>query len=570
MSPVSANEGNCNIYGILFPHRFDLLRFLFGRYTIPLGKQLPRFDLVMRPIDYFLRGVRAAPSKPFLMGLDGKHVSFEEASAKIDAITKGIYAAGFKAGDSVAVYSPNSVGAVLCVFAVMRAGGAWVPVNVRNSAATNGEYMTYVKTKWLFFSADLDDESLALVSNLPDLEGTVCIERDRGRHPSLSEFCERSGSVEVPDWNDPYGVPDMVFSRWPTGGTTGPSKGVEMTNRNIVTMFELGLEHYVGGNEEDIVHLAVAPITHAAGLIIGIFAAVGGATLVHPRFDPGEVLRAIERDKVTHIFLPPTAYYALLDHPDVTSTDLSSLRQILLAAAPVSPDKFQRGVEVFGPVIAQCYGQAEVPMLVSMFSTETVAAAAAGSHPERLRSCGKVTSSTLVGILDEKGNLLARGERGEICCRGPLVTPGYFEKPDATKEARQFGWHHTGDIGYLDEDDFLYIVDRKKDMIITGGFNVFATEVEAPILALEEVLECAVVGIPDERWGESIAAIVVLRDGYILSDAELRERVRDKLGGVKTPKKIEFWDEIPKTAVGKTDKKVIRQRFWKDSERLVN
>jgi acyl-CoA synthetase (AMP-forming)/AMP-acid ligase II len=150
------------------------------------------------------------------------------------------------------------------------------------------------------------------------------------------------------------------------------------------------------------------------------------------------------------------------------------------------------------------------------------------------------------------------------------VTLGYFEKPDATAEARKFGWHHTGDIGYLDDDDYLYIVDRKKDMIISGGFNVFATEVEAPILAMPEVLECAVIGVPDERWGEAIKAIVVLNEGASLDDVTIVERVKPKLGGVKTPKSIEFWDEIPKTAVGKTDKKVIRARFWTDSERAVN
>ena len=163
-----------------------------------------------------------------------------------------------------------------------------------------------------------------------------------------------------------------------------------------------------------------------------------------------------------------------------------------------------------------------------------------------------------------------RGERGEICCRGPLVTPGYFEKPEATEQARKFGWHHTGDVGYLDDDGYLYIVDRKKDMIITGGFNVFATEVEQPILAMAEVLECAVIGVPDDKWGEMITAVVVLKDGEALNAETVIDRCRPKLGGVKTPKAVEFWDAIPKTAVGKTDKKAIRKAFWGDSDRGVN
>jgi acyl-CoA synthetase (AMP-forming)/AMP-acid ligase II len=166
-----------------------------------------------------------------------------------------------------------------------------------------------------------------------------------------------------------------------------------------------------------------------------------------------------------------------------------------------------------------------------------------------------------VAILNESGKQLDNGERGEICCRGPLVTPGYYKKPEATEEARKFGWHHTGDVGMLDEHGYLYIVDRLKDMIITGGFNVFSAEVEAPILAIPEVLECAVIGVPDEKWGEAIKAIVVLRDGMEITAEEILTRTRKDLGGVKTPKSLEFWPSIPKTNVGKTDKKAIREKF---------
>ena len=209
-------------------------------------------------------------------------------------------------------------------------------------------------------------------------------------------------------------------------------------------------------------------------------------------------------------------------------------------------------------------------MLVSWLSPAVLAAATAGLHAERLKSCGRVTSPTQVAILDDEGRPQPVGERGEICCRGPLVTPGYFEQPEATAEARKFGWHHTGDVGYLDSDGYLYIVDRKKDMIISGGFNVFAAEVEAPVLTEPEVLECAVIGVPDDKWGEAVKAIVVLRGGATLDEATLLERLRPRLGAVKTPKSIEFWPEIPKTPVGKTDKKAIRARYWSASERGVN
>jgi len=523
----------------------------------------------MRPIDYFDRGVLCDPNRPFLVG-NGRSYTFSEAKSDTEAIASGLYAAGFTLGDSIAVYSPNDPAAVICIIAVARAGGAWVPVNVRNSAGTNAEYMAYVQTRWLFFHSEVASEAEIAIASLPDLKGAICIDSDDCDRPSLQSFCDAGMGTVIPDWSDPFGAPDVIFSRWPTGGTTGPSKGVEMSNQSIITMIELGLENYLAGQTTDVVHLAVAPITHAAGLIIVVMAARGGTTVVLSGFDAGEVLKTIETCKVTHIFLPPTAYYALLDHPDARTRDCSSLRQLLIAAAPVSPDKFREGVEVFGPVICQCYGQAEVPMLISMLPPEVVAAAADGDHEERLRSCGKATSATQIAILDEDGNLMPTGERGEICCRGPLVTPGYFERLEATEEARKFGWHHTGDVGFLDMDGYLYIVDRKKDMIITGGFNVFATEVEQPILAMSEVLECAVIGVPDEKWGEAIMAVVVLKEGVLLVESDVIERCRGKLGGMKTPKLVEFWNDIPKTAVGKTDKKAVRAKFWGDADRAVN
>ncbi|MEM7468996.1 MAG: AMP-binding protein [Pseudomonadota bacterium] len=412
----------------------------------------------MRPIDYFDRGAAAHPEKTFVAGGDNA-ISFAEAQESTRQIAKALYHAGFQIGDSVAVYSPNDAGAVVCIFAAYRAGGAWVPVNVRNAASTNAEYMSYVKTQWLFFHSSVLAETEAVIPHLKDLKGVICFDSDDTPHPSLQSFIDAGSAAEVPDWNDPFGSPDVIFSRWPTGGTTGPSKGVEISNRAATAMIEQGLKCYVGDREENIVHLAVAPITHAAGVVIGTYATVGGSTIVLPNFDARTVLETIQKEQVTHIFLPPTAYYALLDEAKNRHYDTGSLRQVLIAAAPVSPDKFREGVAVFGPVICQCYGQAEAPMLISWLSPKIVAAAADGEHPERLKSAGQVTSCTQVGIIDEAGNLMPIGERGEICCRGPLVTPGYFEKPEATQEARKYGWHHTGDIGYLDEHNYLYIVD---------------------------------------------------------------------------------------------------------------
>jgi fatty-acyl-CoA synthase len=297
---------------------------------------------------------------------------------------------------------------------------------------------------------------------------------------------------------------------------------------------------------------------------------LGATNVIMPGFDALEVLHNIERFRVTHLFLPPTAFYGLLAHPDAHKFDYSSLRVFLLAASPVSPDKLKQGVEMFGPCLCQSYGQTEAPMLIAFLDQKAVAAAAAGDHPERLRSCGKATSAVRLAIMDEQGRLLPPGQPGEIVVRGSLVSPGYYEMPEATAEIRTHGWHHTGDVGYRDEDGYFYIVDRKKDMIISGGFNVYSAEVEAAIMALPQVHECAVIGVPDARWGEAVKALVALRVGQSLTAEEILVHCKAKLGGVKSPKSVDFVAEIAKTPAGKIDRKQLRKPYWTGADRAVH
>jgi acyl-CoA synthetase (AMP-forming)/AMP-acid ligase II len=298
--------------------------------------------------------------------------------------------------------------------------------------------------------------------------------------------------------------------------------------------------------------------------------ALGATVVILPGFDALAVLEAIDRHRVTHIFLPPTALYALLDHPRIGDFDYSSLRIFLLAGAPVAPRRLRQAVEVFGPCMCQSYGQTEAPMLVTWLPPQDVAAAASGVDAHRLASCGRPTSSVRVAIMDGEGELLPTGEVGEIVVRGALVSRGYFELPEATAEIRTNGWHHTGDVGRLDEQGYVYIVDRKKDMVITGGFNVFCAEVEAAVMEIAAVQECAVIGIPDDKWGEQVTAVVVGNPAYPLDTDAIIAHCKVRLGGVKAPKAVYVWPEIPRTGVGKVDKKAIRARFWDPTERGVH
>ena len=331
----------------------------------------------------------------------------------------------------------------------------------------------------------------------------------------------------------------------------------------------------VAGNawRRDDIHpvcLVTAPLTHAAGPVSTVALSLGATNVVMPGFHALEVLENIQKYKVTHLYLPPTALYALLDQPRLREFDYSSLKIFLLVGSPVSPDKLKQAVGIFGNCMCQCYGQVESPMITTWLPPDVVAAAAAGEHPERLKSCGKPSYPVRVGIMDDEGQLLPAGERGEIVVRGALVSHSYFEKPEATAEVRTFGWHHTGDVGYRDKDGYVYIVDRKKDMIITGGFNVFSAEVEAAVMELPRVIECAVIGVPHDKWGEAIKAIVVRTNNETITEDEIIAFCKERLGGVKAPKSVEFWPEIPKTASNKMDKKAIRKRYWADAARNVH
>ena len=522
----------------------------------------------MRAIDYFDQGADANPDRTAILDGDVRY-SYKETRAVSQQIARAMWASGLRGEERVAIYSINDARVLFCMLGLMRAGGVWVPVNYRNAVDANVEYMNYAETSWLFYHSRFRDRVAELRKRVPGLRSLVCIDAEDGDSPSLESFMERGAEAEESDWADPQGNTDRLVGLVPTGGTTGPARGVRVTSLAWGTMTEMAAQYW-RGEGADPVCLSTAPLSHAAGVVAFVMLAIGATNVILPGFDALEVLRGIERHRVTHLFLPPTAFYALLAHPEVGKFDYSSLRVFLLAGSPVSPDKFKRGVEIFGPCMCQCYGQTEAPMLLTWLDRKTVAAAAAGNHPERLRSCGKPTSAVRLAVMDDQGRILPPNQPGEVVARGPLVTPGYHKMPEATAEIRAHGWHHTGDIGYRDEDGYFYIVDRKKDMIISGGFNVFSAEVEAGIMALPQVLECAVIGVPDDKWGEAVQAIVVLKEGESLTAEAVIAHCKSELGGVKAPKSVEFRREIPKTAAGKTDRKELRKPFWAGEERGVH
>jgi acyl-CoA synthetase (AMP-forming)/AMP-acid ligase II len=522
----------------------------------------------VRAIDYFDKASEVFPDRIALIDGDVRF-TYRELRAASERVARAMRAAGLCDEERVAIYSPNDARVLVCMLGILCAGGTWVPINYRNAIDANVDFMNYVETRWLFYHGSFGEQVKALKLRVPALRHLVCIDSEYHGDPSLAQFIEQPVQSESPDWADPRGNPNRLVGLVPTGGTTGPAKGVRVTSDSWSAFVEMAA-HYWQCADGPPVCLSTAPLSHAAGPVAFAMFGLGATNVVLLRFDAGAVLHSIELHRVTHIFLPPAAFYALLAHPDVRRCDHSSLRMLLLAASPVSPDRFKEGVEIFGPCMCQCYGQTEVPMLMTWLDRETVAAAAAGDHPERLRSCGKATYGVRLAIMDDEGKLLPPNQPGEIVARGALVTPGYHNLPEATAEIRTFGWHHTGDVGYCDEAGYFYIVDRKKDMIISGGFNVFSGEVEAAIMAMPQVYECAVVGIPHETWGEAVKALIVLRRGESLAEEEVIAHCKKKLGGVKAPKSVEFRVEIPKTPAGKIDRKNLRAPYWRGTDRAVH
>lgn len=527
----------------------------------------------MRAIDYFDKSTDLYPDRTAIIDGDRRY-SYAEARAYSERIARGLWASGVKREDRVAIFSHNHPAVLFCMLGMLRAGAAWVPINFRNAADANVEFLNYSETTWLFYHSRFQEQVDVIRQRVPCIEHFIRVDGEADDANSLAAFVNRGSSATIPDWADAHGNLEQLMGLVPTGGTTGPARGVRVTNLAWGTMMELAMRYWHGddNNPESPapVCLCTAPLSHAAGPVAFAMFAMGGTNVILPGFDAAQVLWSIQHYRATHMFLPPTAFYSMLAHHDLGKFDYSSMRVFLLAGSPVSPDKFKQGVEVFGPCMCQSYGQTEAPMVLTFLDAPTVAAAARGDHPERLRSCGRPTAAVRLAIMDDSGNILPPNQPGEIVARGTLVTGGYFNLPEATAEIRRYGWHHTGDVGYMDEDGYVYIVDRKKDMIISGGFNVYCTEVEAGIMALPQVQECAVIGVPDDKWGEAVKAIVVCRPGDSLSESEVIAHCKAKLGSVKSPKSVEFWSEIPKTPAGKLDRKAMRKPYWATAERGVH
>jgi acyl-CoA synthetase (AMP-forming)/AMP-acid ligase II len=504
-------------------------------------------------------------TEAFVEAESGISYSYSEISSLTHKLAHVLADAGIKPGDRVAVYSPNCVMAYCCLLAIFRVGAVWLPVNAKNHISENIKIIKRAGVRLLFLHNDFAEHWPEIRREAPLIERVIGVDGATDFALGVEDVVKTMDEAgDYPALEEDHLRATTLLS---TGGTTGEPKLAEWSARTWEGMAANQLTCMPCDSPP--IYLVAAPMTHAAG-VSSFPVMLQGATLVVLKdAKPENVMKAIERYKVTHLFLPPTVIYVMLAHPDVTRYDYSSLKYFWYAAAPMSVEKLKQALDIFGPVMAQTYGQAEAPMMCTYFSPREHVDALANGREERLASCGRASPFVSVAIMDDAGELLPVGEKGEIVVRGSLVTTGYYENPMATAEVRKNGWHCTGDIGYRDEDGYIYIVDRKKDMIISGGFNVFPGEIEQHLWSHPDIQDCAVIGVPDEKWGEKVVAVVELKAGRSASADKLIDFCKSELGSIRSPKQVFFWEELPRSPVGKVLKKEIRKYFWKDSTRNV-
>jgi long-chain acyl-CoA synthetase len=495
----------------------------------------------------------------------GRRRTWSEFLDRVTRIAGGMRTLGVKPGDRVAMLALSSDRYMELFAAIPWAGGVVVPLNLRwsqpelaDSLQDSGAILLFVDAAMLDMGKRLAAEigpGLTLVSladgpldGLPDYEDLV---RTNDPAPDAG----RSGE-------DLYGI-------FYTGGTTGRSKGVMLSHKN--SLAGCMTAYAEGYYREDAVCLVACPMFHAAGSwpLVALFGSGGGAYIL-PAFDAKGALTMIETEGCSEGLLVPTMIQMIIEHPDFSKTDTSSIRQIVYGASPITEALLDRALEALPHVqFIQAYGQTELSPLCTNLHHEHLVGEA--RRKGRHRSAGRAVYGVEVRIVDEDDRDVKQGEVGQILCRGDNVMQGYWQRPEETAAALKGGWMHTGDGGWMDEDGFVYVVDRVKDMIVSGAENVYSVEVENAIARHPAVQSVAVIGIPHEKWGEQVHAIVILWQGASASEDEIVAHCRTLIAGYKVPRSVEFRTEaLPLSGAGKVLKRELRKPYWAGKDRMVN
>jgi len=494
-------------------------------------------------------------------------LTFSQMDAAINRLSNGLLALGLTRGSKVAVLMENSLESAASLFAIPRAGLTYVSLNARHSPREHTEVLNDSEADALITDDAFLDLLEPVLPAVPSLKHVIVV-----GPPQSGRFTYDALIADQPD-----SAPDVVVDEdvdierlQYTSGTTGRPKGVSWTFRigyNVLANVLMNLDQPIGPSD---VNLNSGPLTHAAGLMMMTYYCRGATNIILPRYDEQEVLKTIEREKVTSLLLIPTMLYRLLMAPNLKSFDLSSVRRIWYGTAPMAVEKLTEAMRVFGNVFRQNYGMSEMAQPITFLGPEDHILEGTPAQKRRLSSAGRPAMGVEVKVVDEDGQPVDPGRVGEILIRSNKLMKGYWKKPEETSEAFEGGWFHTRDMATVDEDGYLYIMDRKSDMIISGGFNIYPREVEEVLLSHPGVADAAVIGVPHELWGEAVKAMVVLKARANVSEGELVEHCRRTLASYKKPTSVDFVREIPKNLYGKVNRRALKEPFWKGHDRWVH
>ncbi|MBC8176997.1 MAG: long-chain fatty acid--CoA ligase [Desulfobacteraceae bacterium] len=496
-----------------------------------------------------------------------KRLTYAQFNSRVNRLANTLRRLGVKQGDNVAVMQYNYPETLESIFACFKAGCACVPINFRLHPNEVAFIIDHSEAKAVILSPEFNEAFVSIRDRIPNARHLITL---ANAEDELLDY-EKLISAESDQFKDVDAKPDDLAWLFYTSGTTGMPKGVMLTHRNLTAMTMNFYADICPGFGPDDVILHAAPLSHGSGLysLPNIGKAATNVILASKSFDPELVLKTIQEYRVTNMFVAPTMIKLMVESNAVDRYDHKSLTALNYGGAPILVEDLKQAMVKLGPCLVQVFGQAESPMTLSYLPHRDHMLEGNPEQMKRLASSGLQRTDVELKIFDADDNELPPGETGEIVSRSDLVMKGYWRNPEATEDTIRNGWLHTGDMGYMDEKGYLFIMDRSKDMIISGGENIYPREIEEVLIKHPAVREVAVIGIPDPKWGDAIKAVISLLPGQSATEEELILFCRNNIASYKKPKSVDFVDELPKNNYGKVLKRDLRARYWKDKERKV-
>ncbi|MBB1628705.1 acyl-CoA synthetase [Achromobacter sp. UMC71] len=528
------------------------------RADAPAGGLAPVSRRVMNLAHFVTQAARRHPERAALVCGD-RQLNWKAFDARCAALARALADHGIAKGDRVLVHSRNGFELLETLFAVLRLGAVWVPTNFR---ITPDEvvYLAQASGARAFLChGDYPEHAAAVAQAVPGLALLARLGPGAFGQSDTGSLIAARLDQPLPCADVQYDDPCWFFF---TSGTTGHPKAAVLTHGQMAFVIANHLCDLMPGTTERDVSLAVAPLSHGAGIHFLTQAARGACTVLplHEKFDAAELWRLVEAHRVTNMFTVPTIVKMLVEHPAVDTHDHSSLRYVIYAGAPMYREDQKRALAKLGPVLVQYFGLGEVTGNITVLPPELHHAD--DTPAARAGTCGFERTGMQISIQDDAGRRLPAGESGEICVCGPAVFVGYYANPQANAKAFRDGWFRTGDLGYMDDEGFLYITGRQSDMYISGGSNIYPREVEEKVLTHPAVAEVAVLGVPDPTWGEVGVMVCVPRAGQTLAEDELLAWMAPRMARYKLPRHVFFWDALPRSGYGKITKNLVRNALY--------